>query len=351
MEMIPPFKYRHRPPLPSTEDVALEAMSLDRRGIHVEARGNRAVPALERLIAEVAPSLGLNWVIAQVDGSFEYASHPEVAEPDPITKADARRLARLAREARISLVPMYNCLGHQSWGQRVGTLLRAHPEFNEAPDLDPSVGNLYCMGWCPNHPAINPLLFDLFDELLEAFEPKALHVGMDEVFMIGRCERCKDTPPAELLAGAINEYYQHLVGRRGVEMQMWGDRLLPRSMGFSHWESSETDTEGAIDLIPEDILICDWHYHLMQDYPSVRYFQERGFRVWPAGWKEAPAVRRLIEISRRNATPNMVGYLCTTWCGVGDIVAALAGDQVPSNPDWIPDVVSGVKLGAALSQS
>jgi hypothetical protein len=132
---------------------------VQRRGIHVEARGRGSVPALERLVTEVAPALGLNWVIAEVNGHFEYASHPEASEPDPMTHEEARRLARMAKDGGVQLVPMYNCLGHQSSGPRVGALLRAHPEFNEAPDLDPTAEDFYCASWCPTHPEVNALVF------------------------------------------------------------------------------------------------------------------------------------------------------------------------------------------------
>jgi hypothetical protein len=37
------------------------------------------------------------------------------------------------------------------------------------------------------------LIFDLLDELLDAFDVDAMHVGMDEVFLIGddKCPRCR----------------------------------------------------------------------------------------------------------------------------------------------------------------
>jgi hypothetical protein len=334
-----------------TEAKAAEVFLLERRGIHVEARTRQAVPALEELIAQLMPGLGLNWLIAEVNYGFDYATHPEVSDPDPLTADDARRLARLAREHGIRLVPMFNCVGHQSWGERLGGLLRAHPEFDEAPDLDATAEDFYCASWCPNHPEVNPLVFDLFDELLDAFEADAFHAGMDEIFVIGRCDRCKRTAPAQLLARAVNDYHEHLVGRRGVEMQIWGDRLLPRSLGFSHWDSSENHTEGAAGLIPKDIVICDWHYHFMADFPSVAYFVERGFRVWPAGWREEDAVRRLIEVARSAGGPNMLGYLATTWCGSQNMADGLSGRKAEFEPDWVPEVASCVKLAAALSQA
>jgi hypothetical protein len=305
-----------------------------------------AVPYVARLI-DVAAELKLNWIILEVNTRFAYKSHPEVAEPDSMDAEDARRLAKLARAKGIHIVPQYQCLGHQSWGEHIGALLRAHPEFNETPGFDLSTAGFYCLSWCPNDPGVNTLVFDLFDELIEAFEADAFHVGMDEVFVLGQCERCKGTPNAELFAKAVNDYHAHLVGRRGVEMQMWGDRLLDaKAMGYGEWEAAANDTWPAIDLIPKDIVICDWHYGVREDYPSVRYFQQQGFRVWPVGWNNPHAVRRLIEVSHKDATDKMLGYLATTWTSVEDITIFLAAEQVKKkNKD--ADKVSASVLAAA----
>ena len=207
------------------------------------------------------------------------------------------------------------------------------------------------MSWCPNHPEVNGIVFDLFDELLDAFEASAFNVGMDEVFVIGHCPRCKGTPNAELFAKAVNDYHGHLVGRRGVEMQMWGDRLLDgKQTGYGSWEASENDTWQAIDMVPNDIVMCDWHYEVMEEFPSIRFFQEKGFRVWPGGWNKEKSIRRFIEVARRDATPLMLGYLCTTWSGMEDIVNGLAGDPIDASKERVAAIVAGVKLGAELSQ-
>jgi hypothetical protein len=298
---------------------------MERRGIHVMMGDRSKLSAVERLVREIAPSLYLNYVILEINGYLQYDSHPEVSEPDSMTATDASALAELARANSIELVPMYNCLGHQSWRDKPAALLRAHPEFNEAPDMDATAEDFYCMSWCPNHPDINPLLFDLLDELVEAFGAKAFHVGMDEVFVLGECPRCKGTSNADLFAKAVNDYHGHLVGRRGVEMQMWGDRLLDaEQMGYGAWESSEND-----------------------DVPSVGFFLEKGFRVWPAGWNKPESIGKLMDVSRRNATSKMLGYLATTWTDVDKLAAGLSGE--PVDDEKVAAIVKGVKLGAELA--
>ena len=325
---------------------------MERRGIHVMATGGATLSALDRLVGSVAPSLGLNWVILEINGNFDYKSHPECAEKNPITKADAAKLTKSARSNGITLVPMYNCLGHQSWKERAAALLRSHPEFNEAPDMDATAKDFYCMSWCPNHPDINGVVFDLFDELLDAFDAKAFHVGMDEVFILGECPRCKGTPNAKLFAKSVNDLHSHIAGKRGAEMQMWGDRLLDgKATGYGSWEASINDTWQAIDMIPKDIVQCDWHYETVNmDFPSIRLFQDKGFRVWPGGWNQEKSIRRFIEVARKESGPLMLGYLCTTWSGVTDIISGLEGKPMDPERKRLPDIVNGVKVGAVLAK-
>ena len=78
--------------------------------------------------------------------------------------------------------------------------------------------------------------------------------------------------------------------------------LTVRPTGYGEWEASKNGTFPAIDLIPKDIVLCDWHYETRYagepaTYPSVRYFQEKGFRVWPSGWNSAENARMLYRLS------------------------------------------------------
>ncbi len=58
--------------------------------------------------------------------------------------------------------------------------------------------------------------------------PGAFHVGMDEVFLLGseHSPSTEGMDPAVLYARAVNDIYNHIVRKHGLEMMMWGDRLI-----------------------------------------------------------------------------------------------------------------------------
>lgn len=307
-------------------------------GVHVMAWGLAGGPdglaPLKEAVAKVLAPGGVNVIVLEVGYNYEFKSHPELRQTKFITKAQARDLVRHCRDHGIRVFPQFNCLGHQSWRNTLYPLLTQYRDMEEPPDDETGKRRHEPRSWCPLHPGVNPIVFTLMDELLDAFDADAFHVGMDEVMVIAskKCSRCQGKNPAELFAKAVNDYHRHLVGEKKVTMFMWGDRLIDGNvMNYDGWSASKNGTAPAVDMIPKDIVICDWHYDKRADYPSVRYFQDKGFRVWPAGWNNPAATRALIECSRRNATDRMLGHLCTTWVlEPGGFARALLGQREPA---------------------
>src|SRR5437763_12527686 len=91
--------------------------------------------------------------------------------------------------------------------------------------------------------------------------------------LVRHSAHCRNQAPAGLFAKAVNDLHQHIVGQRKLQMLMWSDRLLNASAtGFSEWEAAKNGTDRAIDLVPKDIILCDWHYEKREDYPSIPIF-------------------------------------------------------------------------------
>ncbi|MBI1368210.1 MAG: family 20 glycosylhydrolase [Planctomycetes bacterium] len=287
-------------------------------GVHVMIFGDGSLRELQTQLPALH-ARGVTHLIVEINYNFAFQSHPEVAEEGGVTAASAHTFAAAARAAGIEVIPEMNCLGHQSWKKQTLKLLTAHPELDETPGKYPQNQGIYCRSWCPRNPETDTIAFALIDEIAEAFEAKMFHVGMDEVFIISseHCERCKGTDPAASFALAVNHLHQHIVGERKMTMLMWGDRLLDAAAtGYGEWEASANGTSAAIDRIPKDIVMCDWHYGKRATYPSISIFMDKGFRVWPAGWKDAEAAKALAADARQHEGPGMMGYLCTTWAAV-----------------------------------
>jgi hypothetical protein len=321
------------------------------RALHLIGPQPERMKLTEQFVKETLAPLGINVLILEVDYGFEFKSRPEL-QCHGITKEQARSLGEVCRQNGIRLIPLFNCLGHQSWASNTAALLKKHPEFDETPHVGADNKGIYCREWCPSNPDVNAAVFPLLDELIDAFDTDALHVGMDEVFLIGndKCPRCKGKDVGKLFAGVVNALHQHLVQEKGVEMLMWSDRLLDAGkFSYGTWEASKTGSHRAIERIPKDIIMCDWHYERRSDYPSVRFFQQQGFRVLPSPWKKPDAAVALIQCARKDATERMLGILFTGWSAGGNgekLMAALKGQEiVAGEKDTVKQVAATIRAG------
>ena len=266
---------------------------------------------------------GINTLFLEIGYNYQWKSDPKLYNKYVLSETVAREIAAECRRLSIDLIPEINCLGHQSWENKTFAMLKAYPELDETPGLYPGNKGIYCRSLCSSNEKVYTILFGLIDEITEVFSVKKIHVGLDEVFLIGEdaCPLCRGKDKAELFAGAVNRLYDHCVKKRGLTMYMWGDRLInseDEESGYKgEYESSCNGTDPAVDLIPKDIIICDWHYDELERYGSIPFFLNKGFCVLPTSFKGIKAVNALIDYSLLyKNNPAMLGHMYTAWDNV-----------------------------------
>lgn len=324
--------------------------SLPIRGFCIAAPSGNHVEEFIKFIGEELAPRSVNVLILRVDYGFQFASRPEMADPHGLSKEQARQIAAACRRHQIQIIPLVNLLGHQSWQSSCGKLLKVHPEFDETPVVQfpekykwPNADRLYCKSYCPRHPNVHEVVFPLVDEVCDAFEADAFHAGMDEVFYIGedQCPRCRGRNKAELFADEVRAIREHLAPSKR-QLWLWGDRLLDGKLtGLGEWEASRNDTHAAVDLIPKDVVICDWHYARAD--PTAVYFAMKGLDVVSCSWKNPDAaagqVRDMARF-RASSTPQMKqhfkGVVQTVWSGANGFLDQFYGRR-PATDSRNPD--------------
>ena len=329
-------------PLPDAKEVgAAEAgEAIPVRGLHVFAPAKKDLADALEFIRVALPKEGVNTLIMEFNYTFNFTSCPEFADPSALGKDEVAQLAKACQEKGIELIPQINCLGHQSWAERTAKLLEKHPEFDETPGKYPKNKGIYCRSYCPLHPEVHKVLFALIDELAAACGAKAFHVGMDEVFILADpdCPRCKGKSTAELFAGEVTALHDHLK-QIGCRLWMWGDRFIDgKATKIGKWEASENGTAPAVDQVPKDIVICDWHYGRAHDTP--RFFAEKGFAVVECPWRSSAVALAQLKLIRairggadKAAADRALGMVQTTWCGFAPFLQAyraLEGGAAPA---------------------
>jgi hypothetical protein len=130
----------------------------------------------------------------------------------------------------------------------------------------------------------------------------------------------------------VKSLRDHLAEKRR-ELWIWGDRLIDgREMGVGMWEGSFNETYTAIDMIPKDVVICDWHY----DRPdkTALYFAKKGFRDITCPWRKPDVA--LIQLSdmikfrkesNRKFKSHYLGVMETVWSSVSSFFDGYYGKE------------------------
>jgi len=329
------------------------------KGLSIEVPRPKDVDRFVKFIGDELAPRGVNTLFLLEALNYKFRSYPQLADSLALTTSEVKKIVSACRKYKIRIIPQINLLGHQSWGTNVGILLKTFPEFDETPHIkvedarkvSPAEGGLYCKSYCPLHPDLHKVLFAVIDEVCDVYEADAFHGGMDEIFYIGddRCPRCRGYDKAQLFADEVRRIYDHLKSKNR-ELWIWGDRLIDgRTTGYGIWEASFNSTYRAVDLIPKDVVICDWHYERPDQ--SAVYFAMKGFRVVTCPWRTpSTAIIQTDDMARwrKYATPEMkpryYGMVATTWMDNGSFIDGFQGNLTetakrsvhPKNPAYTP---------------
>ncbi|HBG04817.1 MAG: hypothetical protein A2075_11540 [Geobacteraceae bacterium GWC2_58_44] len=144
------------------------------------------------------------------------------------------------------------------------------------------------------------LLFGLYDQLLAVYQPSTLLISHDEMRGLSSYAAAMKSSEADIFARDVTRS-RNWLAERGVATAIWGDMLLDhgrweKEVGAANSSNpffSSGATHEALDQLPRDVVILDWHYDMRKQYRSVEHFRSRGFRVLGASWHDPQAARSL----------------------------------------------------------
>ena len=250
------------------------------RALHLCAFPEVSPVRIERGI-RMAAYYKFNHVILESWGVFRSEKHPWYGYADGwLTVSECRRLADLARDLGVTVIPFFNVFGHARAARgKAGrhAALDVSPEYQ--PLFEPRAG----FNWCLSNPEARRVIREIVTELHEAFgKPPYFHLGCDEADP-PTCAACCGADYGKLLASHVLDLASH-VRSLGARPMIWHDKLIlsgdPRWKGFE--ANGSPATVALLDVLPKDVIICDWCYYPPpkdgRSFPSVS--PERVGRDW-----------------------------------------------------------------------
>lgn len=277
-----------------------------RRGLLLSLRfGATDLAVLEDLI-DTARAGGINLLCIELERGLRTDRHPELAAPWAVNKPDLRRIIDHARRSGMEVVPALALFSHQDY------ILRAHPEWRDPRTRFPRFAET----------AWRRCEMDLLDEALDLFQPRLAHIGHDEA--ITAYDARRRVPVASswrVFADHVTRLHDHLAAR-GVRTMLWADMLLDparfRGACFAHsgcYGGAPDHFDRALDRLPRDIVLCDWHYEMAPEFPSLRHLQDSGFETIACG-RFPVNMALLTRYALIHRTPRFGGMMATLWHAV-----------------------------------
>ena len=250
-------------------------------------------------VIRMLASYKINVYMPYIEDMFTFDKHPLIGKGrGALTKQEVAEIDRCAKKYHVEVIPIYESLGHQEHMLSIPAY-NGYAEVPERPwSLTPAKTETY------------ELLDELYSEICPAFTSPYFHIGCDESWDIGK-GASKELVEKMGVAGVHAEHYRKihtLVTKYGKKALMYGDICL------EHPE--------IIERLPRDIVIVDWHYGAVKEYPSISKFQNAGFEVlvspatqaWTRIFPHYDAAAVNIEnFIRRGFEHGVWGEVTSTW--------------------------------------
>jgi len=266
---------------------------------------------LKKLI-DISLQSGINTIFLEIEKGLKYDTLPEISAPWAISKDTMRSIVKYIKDKSLKLIPVVPTFSHCNY------FLKKHPEFSEG-----NVDDIYCA--C--NPKTYELVFRIMGEIIELFEPEILHIGHDEAISkydsykrtsIFSCPVCQQQEPHIIFAKDIVKIHDFLK-EFNIKTMMWADMLLDpkhfKSCCFDHsayYGGAPDNLSKALDILPKDIIMCDWHYEVAKEYPSIDFLQDHGFNV--LGASKFPVNTCLFtDYAQKTKSERFKGMIGTTW--------------------------------------
>ena len=287
---------------------SVSVKGLEVRAFHFVLRN--VAPDRAKWMIDVAANSGFNTVQVILTDGVRLDNAPWKPMPDAWSKQVFVNWVKYARSKGVEVIPELKLLTHQEKFMQSN-----HPQlmFNS-------------LTYDPRNEKVYQIVFALLDEVIELVQPKAIHIGHDEVsgrlfrnklgmLRPAHLKRGESALPPNLFLQDVLKIHNYLKSKN-IETWMWGDMLLSPSE-FPNMK--EAPLHGTLSgygpelrkKLPRDLVICDWHYYeTTPDFPSLTVLKNEGFRVLAAVWKDENTTR---NFSRYAVSNNAYGAIATTW--------------------------------------
>jgi hypothetical protein len=295
---------------------------LELRAVHVDLK--RQLHSLDYLkdYIRMLARFKVNAIVWEWEDKFPFKRRPEIKHPLAFNGQEASELVELCRAHGIEAIPLVQTYGHLEFVLKKDRY--AHLKEDRKASYDPE----HTLDACAMQDETMRLIEDMIADVVSYHHrSRYIHIGGDEVYTIGTCEKCKayvaEHGHGDVGAGRSKLYIMHM------------NRVIKVVKGFGKipmlWHDYLLKYPACIDELDKDAVVVYWMYGKDKspaDFANeIGFFKKKGFKVLVASSVNSDfqyaipnydlRLQNIYELNKAlmQDPSASVGALATNWAG------------------------------------
>lgn len=244
-----------------SEVVSAQQKDFAVKGFHLDLRIQVMKADALKAFAKKLGESGINTLVMEWEATYPFEKHPLISNRYAYTKEEIRSFIRYCGTLGIDVIPLQQSFGHVEYILRYYRYKNLREDQKDYSQV------------CPSEEEGDRQLFtDLFTELAATHPSKYFHIGGDETYLLGHCEKCKAKAAEE---GTSKLYIDHIKMLCDIVISLGKIPVMWADIALKHPE--------AVKLLPRQTVLIDWNYGWdLNNFGDHDKLLQSGFEIWGA---------------------------------------------------------------------
>ena len=294
-------------------------MKLDMRVLQIDLARQKEKVEFVKKYADFAKECGYNYLVLYLENAIRTKDTEFFNKEDTYSMTEMKEMVDYIESLGLKVIPNFENYSH------IEKFLE-YPELSDLSELVDektttrgySIGGVYYRYGtcgCPTNPKLNEFFDKYLTDCMECFKnSEYVLMGLDEIWDLGHCEKCKE----RIKKGESKEdiFYEQVMHTYRL-VKSWGKTMIIADDFFEYADISER--------IPKDIILDNWNYGYVGTEPGghwvgnrkrdwLRWYDKLGLTYIFSVKAISETVMNTDTFTRYASKFSPIGGFTTAWC-------------------------------------